>query len=257
MTNSLMQWAIPMELVAVVALFLLRQRLSRNALIVLGAAFAIIGIGALVVTEFVYSAANTSALNTPLNLARPGRVLTATFTAHLTGRYDLFLETARTPGIETFGCLTGEDGFEAYCPKGDPELEAAWTVSEEGVSVARGGSDLAGWRKRQAALDPAEAARRRAAYHADMAKIENPSDGTPLFHDLGGFRAEAGHSYTLALDLRRPAPVLATFYPRLQVGFSGPQTRGLGLLVIVFCLIGVIGGGAMLLLARDAQGKPS
>jgi hypothetical protein len=85
-----------------------------------------------------------------------------------------------------------------------------------------------------------------------MAKIENPSDATPLVHSLGGFAAQRGHSYALALTLNRPAPALAAFHPRLQVGFSGPQTKGLGLLVVVFCLIGVIGGGAMIPISRDA-----
>ena len=201
MTNTLMLWAIPIELLAIVAVFLLRDRLSRKTCIGFGAAFAIIGVGALILTELVYSTANTSALDAPLNLARQGRVLTASFTTHLSGRYDLFLETARTPGIEKFGCLTGEDRFEAYCPKGDPELDTAWTISQNGTPVAQGGSDLAGWRARQAALDPAEAARRRAAYHTDIAKIENPSAGLLFFFFFGGFVVCAGQAYTLALDL--------------------------------------------------------
>ena len=41
-------------------------------------------------------------------------------------------------------------------------------------------------------------------------------------------------------------------HPRLLVFFSGVQTKGLGLLVILFCLIGVIGGGGMILISRKA-----
>jgi hypothetical protein len=252
MSNALMQWAIPIEFVAIAIAFLLRNRLKPNWRIMLGAAFAIVGIGALLLTELVYSTGNTRALSTPLDLARQGRVLDTAFTTHLSGRFDLFLQTDHTPGIEKFGCLTGEPGFESLCPNGDPELDAVWTVSERGATVARGGSDLAGWHMRQAAVAPAEAARRRAAFHNDMAKIENPSDSTPLFHDLGGFVAQRGHTYALTLDLRQPAPALAAFHPRLEVGYSGVQTKGLGVLVVVFCLIGVIGGGGMILISRGA-----
>lgn len=255
MSNTTMMWLIAAEIVALVAIYFLHKRLSRNALIVLAAVFVIAGIGMIFLTEFVYSTANTRALDTAINLARPGKILDTTFTTGLSGRYDLFLETDHSTGIAKFGCLTGDDRFEALCPKGDPELEAAWAVSGNGNGVARGASDIAGWRARQAALDPAEAARRRAAYLADMAKVENPSDPTPLVHSLGGFEAQGNHTYALTVELRRAAPVLAGAHPRLLVGYSGTQTRGLGLLVIAFCLIGVVGGGGMVIAVRDRQGR--
>ena len=257
MTNILVMWLIAAQLVALTAIYFVRARLSRNAFIVLATAFIVAGLGALFLTELVYSTANTRALYAPLDLARAGTVLDARIETGLSGRYDLFLETDHTPGIAKFGCLTGDSGFEALCPRGDPELDAAWTVSEEGSTVARGGSDLPGWRARQAALDPTEAARRRAAYLADMAKVENPSDVTPLFHSLGGFGAVGGRSYGVKLVLRRPAPTLAALHPRLLVGYSDAQTRSLGLWVILFCLVGVVGGGAMILAARARQGTAS
>lgn len=255
MSNTLMMWLIAAQIAALIAVYFLHKRLSRNALIALAATFIIAGVGAIFLTEFVYSTSNTRALDTPLNLSRAGTILKTSFTTGLSGRYDLFLQTGHTPGIAKFGCLTGDDKFEALCPRGDPELETAWTVSDGGNPVARGGSDIAGWRARQAALDPAEAVRRRAAYLTDMAKLENPSDATPLFHSLGGFEAQGGHTYALAVELRRAAPVLAALHPHLLVGYSGTQTRGLGLLVIAFLLIGVVGGGAMILAVRDRQGS--
>ena len=255
MSNTLMMWLIAAQIAALVAIWLVHKRLGRNTLIVLATTFVITGIGAIFLTEFVYSTANTRALDTSLNLARAGQILKTDFTTGLSGRYDLFLQTDHTPGIAKFGCLTGDDKFEALCPRADPELDAAWIVSDTGTDVARGGSDIARWRERQAALDPAEAARRRKAYLTDMAKIENPSDSTPLFHSLGGFEAKGGHTYALVLKLRRAAPTLAAAHPRLLVGYSGTQTRGLGLLVIAFTLIGVVGGGAMVLAVRDRQGR--
>jgi hypothetical protein len=255
MTNTALMVLIAMQVAALIAIYVVHRRLGRNTLIVLAAVFIITGIGMIFVTEFVYSTANTRALDTTLNLARPGRIVGTDFTTGLSGRYDLFLQTDHTPGIAKFGCLTGDAGFEPLCPKGDPELETVWTVSDQGAAVARGGSDIEGWRARQAALNPAEAARRRAAYLADMAKVENPSDVTPLFHSLGGFEAKGGHTYALSLELRRAAPTLGAAHPRLLVGYSGTQTRGLGLLVILFCLIGVAGGGAMILVVRDRQAR--
>lgn len=255
MSNTTLILLIAVQIAALAAIWFVRRRLGRNALIVLAAVFIITGIGMIFLTEFVYSTANTRALDTALNLSRAGRIVSTDFTTGLSGRYDLFLQTDHSPGIAEFGCLTGDAGFEHLCPNGDPELEAAWTVSDRGSGIARGGSDIAGWRARQAALDPAEAAHRRAAYLADMAKVENPSDATPLFHSLGGFDAQGGHTYELALDVRRPAPTLAAAHPRLLVGYSGTQTRGLGLLVIAFCLIGVAGGGTMILAVRGRQGR--
>ena len=48
--------------------------------------------------------------------------------------------------------------------------------------------------------------------------------------------------------------MLSAAHPRLLVGYSDTQTRGLGLWVILFCLVGVAGGGAMILAARGKQG---
>lgn len=255
MTNTLLIVLIAVQVAALIAVYVIRKRLSRNTMIGLAAAFVITGTGMLFVTELVFSTANTRALDTSLNLSRTGNILRTDFTTGLSGRYDLFLQTDHTPGIAKFGCLTGDERFEALCPTGDPELEAAWTVSDQGKPIARGGSDIAAWRARQAALDPAEAARRRTAYLHDMAKIENPSDSTPLFHSLGGFEAQGNHTYSLNIDLRRAAPILSAAHPRLLVGYSGTQTRGLGFLVIAFCLIGVVGGGAMVIAVRDRQGR--
>jgi hypothetical protein len=253
MTNTLMAWLIPAQIAALVAVFVLRTRLSGNVRIAVAAAFAIVGLSAVLLTELTYSSANTRALDAPLNLSRAGTILAAPFTTPLGGRYELFFETDHSPGIAKFGCLTGDDRFEALCPTGAPELDAAWTVSLRSIPVAHGGSDVAGWHARQAALDPATAARRRAGYAAGIAKIENPSDGTPLFHSLGGFAARAGQAYALTLQLRRPAPTLAAFHPRLLIGYSDPSTQGLGMLVVIFCLLGVAGGAAIILPLRGSQ----
>ncbi len=110
------------------------------------------------------SAAETKPLDMPLALGRAGVITTAPFTVALSGRYKFWLQTDRTPGVENFGCLTGDDGFEALCPGRVPELDLSWSVLDSAVAVARGGSDLEGWRRRQAALDPVKAAARLKAF---------------------------------------------------------------------------------------------
>jgi hypothetical protein len=252
MTNTLMSALIPAEFIAVVIVFVLHNRLPRIAMIVLGVLFAVVGAGALALTEMEYTTANTQLSDRPIDLSHPSKVVIDVQPV-LSGFYEMALETDHSASIVKFGCLTGDSGFEARCPKGDPELDLTWTVSEPGgVVIARGGSDRDAWRTAQAAIAPADAVRQRAAYIADMAKIENPSDVTPLYHELGIFHAERGRHYDIAYSLNRPAPTLAAMHPRLLFFFSGVQTKGLGLLVILFCLIGVIGGGGMILISRQA-----
>jgi hypothetical protein len=237
---------------AVIALALiLAKRMPSRALIGLGAVLIALGVAAIGLLEWRY-AANTRPLDIPFALDRAGRIETPSFVVERGGPYDIWLQTDRTVGIAAFGCLTGEPDFEALCPGQVPALDLGWTAATDGVLVARGGSDLEGWRRRQAALDPREAARKLARFRAYAAKeAADPANQWPLFHRLGTFKATAGKTYRLALDLKAPVPQLAALHPRLTVGLSGDATQGLGRTVIGFGLLCLIGGGLMLLLARS------
>jgi hypothetical protein len=237
---------------AVIALALVfAKRIPPRALFGLGAVLVAVGVAAIGLLEWRYSA-NTRPLDIPFGLARAGQVETPSFVIERDGPYDIWLQTDRTVGIPAFGCLTGEPAFEALCPGQVPVLDLAWTATTDGVPVARGGADLQGWRRRQAMLDPRDAARKFARFRAYSAKeAADPANQWPLFHRLGTFDALAGKTYRLTLDLKAPVPQLAALHPRLTVGLGGETTRGLGRTVIGYGLLCLIGGGLMLLLARS------
>jgi hypothetical protein len=227
------------------------RRLPTSVLIGLGAVIVLIGIIAIAILEWRYAGANNRPLDIPIALGRAGQIETPTFTVGQGAPYDLWLQTDRAIGIAAFGCLTGEPDFEALCPGRVPVLDLAWTADENGIVVARGGSDFEGWRRRQAALDPRLAAKKLASFRAYAAKeAADPSNQWPLFHRLGSFNAVGGKTYRLTLVLKAPVPQLAALHPRLTVGLGGDATRGLGTMVIWFGLLCVIGGGLMLLIAR-------
>jgi len=242
-----MIFAIAAALGLIVAIIVQKRFLSARMLGSLGFAFIAAGIAAISYVEFLYLPSQTKPVDVAINLARAGVVLKAPFRARLDGRYKVWLQTDRTPGVERFGCLTGDDGFEALCPGQIPELEIRWMLLYRDQTWAHGGSDLEAWRQRQARIDPAEQSLRLKALRSYLAQSANPSDGTPLFHTVASFDARASHDYVFVLSLVHSAPSLAHYHPRLAIGFA--ETGGVGRLATIFCLLCVAGGFYMLLVA--------
>jgi hypothetical protein len=227
--------AIAVALGLIAAIIIRRRSIPPRLLGSLGILFVAAGLAVIGYVEFHYLPSNTRPLDTSVKLDRAGSALRALFHVGLDGRYNVWLQTDRTPGVENFGCLTGDDGFEALCLGRTPELDLSWAVIAHGVVIVRGASDIAGWHKRQAALDPREAATRLREFRTYVAGAANPADATPLFHIFAGFDAKAGQDYVLVVNLHRPAPTLAAIHPRITVGFA--QTRGVGTLATIFCLL--------------------
>jgi hypothetical protein len=224
-------------------------RLPARALGILGVALVVIGVSALAYTEWRYLPAANKPLDMALPLDRAQTIVSPPFALDRTALYDIWLQADRTPGVEVFGCLTAETGFEKLCPDRQPQLDLAWTLTDGKESVARGGTDLAGWEQRRAAVAPRDAAEALRKFRDYVAKTDNPSDETPLYHLIGSFHGAAGRTVRLAIQLRAPAPGLAQAHPRLVVGLSSTTTRGLGFLVTLFCVLCLVGGGFMLLKA--------
>ncbi|HXC55462.1 MAG TPA: hypothetical protein VNU97_09215 [Rhizomicrobium sp.] len=223
--------------------------LPRAALIALGLVIVALGCGAVAYVEWRYAPERTLPVQMPVSLAAAGMVQTPSFRVAVAGTYDLWLEFERHQDAPDFACLTGDDGAEAVCPRRDPDLAVAWTIAAGGAAVARGATDWSGWHARQAALDPAKAARRRKAYLAYQARSLDPANNWPLYYRLGSFAAESGRAYVATLTVGKPAGVLATLRPRLAIGLGGGATKGLGAMALVFCLFCVLTGAALLLQA--------
>ncbi|MEJ1970813.1 MAG: hypothetical protein WDN03_19615 [Rhizomicrobium sp.] len=233
---------------AIAALVFLARRMPARAAMALGVALAVVGAGAVAALELRFQPDDTVALDMPLPLARAATTDSRIFIASRSDPFDILLQLDRGAGVESFGCLTGEDGFEALCLGREPELDVGWTVTEAGVAVARGGGDRERWHARQAALDPKEAARRQARFHAYANNVQEPSDQTPLYHRLGVFHAEAGHAYEIVFTVRRAAPTLSGLHPRVVVGLAASVTQGLGPAFLGFALLCIAGGALMLLM---------
>jgi hypothetical protein len=224
-------------------------RLSRRLLGVIGAALVLVGAAAIAYTEWRYLPAANKPLDMPLPLDRARTIVSPPFTLDQPSPYDIWLEVDRTPGVEAFGCLTAEPGFEKLCPMREPALDLGWIVSDKDGPVARGGSDLASWNRHRAAVAAQDAAEALWKFRDYVAKTQNPSDATPLYHLIGSFHGSEGRVMRLTIDLRRPVLDLTAAHPRLVVGLSAAATRGQGLLVTLFCMLCLVGGGFMLLKA--------
>ncbi|MEI9989460.1 MAG: hypothetical protein WDM86_05415 [Rhizomicrobium sp.] len=242
-------------LAVIAAILLLSRRLPRRVLMVLGLVFVVAGAGALAALELWYSPARTQPFAMRLSLDAAGAtVASRPFTLGLSGPYNLLLQLDRGDGVLAFGCLTAEPGFEALCPGREPELDVSWTVSEAGTLIARGGGGLARWKARRAALDPKAAAAKLAAFHAYADHAQEPSDQTPLYHDLGTFRGEAGRGYEIEFRVGRAAPTLAKLHPRVIVGLDTAVTRSAGPTFLGLALL-CLGGGAFMLLLSFSRPK--
>jgi hypothetical protein len=224
-------------------------RLSRRLFGVIGAALVLVGASAIAYTEWRYLPAANKPLDMTLPLDHARTIISPPFALDQASPYDIWLEVDRTPGVEAFGCLTAEPGFEKLCPARQPELDLGWIVSDKDGPIARGGSDLPAWNRRRAAVAPPDAAEALRKFRDYVAKTQNPSDATPLYHLVGSFHGSEGRVLWLSVDLRRPVPELAAAHPRLVVGLSAAATRGQGLLVTLFCVLCLVGGGFMLLKA--------
>jgi hypothetical protein len=220
-----------------------------NIRAILGAVIVAVGVLTLAVVEWRYLPAANKPLDVRIALDHATTLSLPPFTLDRDGAYEVWFQADRTAGIEAFGCLTAESGFEKLCPERLPELDATWTLTANGAAVARGGSDLAGWMRRRAAVDPRVATNALHDFRDFQTKTANPSDSTPLYHQLGSFAGRAGETVQLALRVNRAAPTLAALHPRLIVGLSSTATRGLGLMAVLFCVLCVFGGGFMLLTA--------
>jgi hypothetical protein len=227
----------------------------KNTRAILGAVIVLIGVAVLAVVEWRYLPAANKPLDVRVALDQATTLVLPPFKLDRDGAYDIWLQVDRTAGIEAFGCLTAEPGFEKLCPSRAPELDATWTLTADGAAMARGGSDLAAWLRRRAAADPVAAAKALHDFRDFETKTANPSDATPLYHQLGGFAGRAGETAQLTLTLARPAPSLAVLHPHVIVGLSNTATRGLGLFATLFCVLCVFGGGFMLLTALVSRKK--
>jgi hypothetical protein len=216
---------------------------------VIGAAIVLAGTLVLAVVEWRYLPAANKPLDMRIALDRATTLVLPPFTLDRDAPYDIWLQVDRTAGIEAFGCLTAEPGFEKLCPSRTPELDATWTLTVDGAATARGGSGLAAWMQRRAAADPVAAAKALNDFRIFQNKTANPSDATPLYHQLGSFQGRAGERAQLTLALARPAPALAALHPHVIVGLSTDATRGLGLFATLFCVLCVFAGGFILLTA--------
>ncbi len=242
-------------LVVIAAILLFASRLPRRVLTGLAIAFLLIGAGTIAALELWYAPPDTEPLTMPLPLAQAGAAIESPpFTLALTGPFDISLQLDRGDGVQSFGCLTAEPGFEALCLGREPELDVTWTVRDGGVPIASGGSDLAAWRARQAALDPKYAAAKLAGFRAYADHAQEPSDQTPLYHHLGAFRGSAGHTYRIAFAVRRAAPTLAGLHPHVIVGLGAAETKAIGPLFLGFGLL-CLGGGAFMLLLSLSRSK--
>jgi len=241
-------------LAVIAAILLAAGRLPRRALMILGLAFVVAGAGALAALEGWYAPSRTQAVSMALPLNAAGAVASKPFTLALTAPFELSLQVDRGDGVLSFGCLTGEPGFEALCLGREPELDVTWTVRDAGVPLARGGSDPGAWHARQAAIDPKAAAAKLAAFHAYADHAQEPSDQTPLYHSLGSFDGIAGHTYEIAFRVNRAAPALAKLHPRVIVGLNTADTQAIGRDFLGFTLL-CVGGGAFMLLRSFARAK--
>jgi hypothetical protein len=244
------------SLTAIAAIYLVPKLLGRRALVALGIAVAVIGASAVAYVEWRYAPTNTLPVQMPVALDRAGTVRTPPFRVAVAGPYDLWLEFDRKQDGEDFACLTGDAGAEPVCPRKDPDLAVAWTVTAPSAPVAQGATNWDHWHAVQAALDPAEAARRRKAYTAYQARSLDPSNNWPLYYRLGSFEAEAGRDYVAALDVQKPAGALAALHPRLAIGLGSAATKGLGTMALIFCLLCLVTGAGLLLRAIP-RGRPA
>ncbi len=195
----------------------------------------------------VVLSASVNALTMPLPLDRPATIVGRPFALSHTGPFEIDLQLDRGDGIESFGCLTGEEGFEALCMGRTPQLDVTWTVTEADVPVASGGTDIAGWQSRQAKIDPKDAADKLRNFRAYTAGSQEPSNQTPLYHLLGTFDGKSGHRYQVTFTVLRSAPLLAKLHPRAVVGLSAAVTKRVGPAFLGFALLCVVGGALMLL----------
>jgi hypothetical protein len=243
------------SLAAIAAIYVAPKLLGRRTLVALGIAVAVIGAAAVGTVEWRYAPANTLPVQMPVALDRAAAVRTPPFRVTVAGPYDLWLEFDRKQDGEDFACLTGDAGAEAVCPRKDPDLAVAWTVSTQSAPIASGSTHWDHWHAVQAALDPAEAARRRKAYTAWQARSLDPSNNWPLYYRLGSFAAEAGRAYVAALDVQKPAGALAALHPRLAIGLGSAATKGLGTMALIFCLLCLVTGAGLMLRAIP-RGRP-
>ena len=251
-------------LVALALIYLAPKLLPRRAVIALGLVVAMVGAAAVAFVEWRYSPDNTLRVQMPVALGRAGAVISPAFRVAIPGPYEIWLEFDRKQDFdgksdgEDFACLTGDPGAEAVCPRNDPDLEIAWSVARDSATVAGGATDWTDWHAKQAALDPADAARRQKAYKAHQARSLDPSNNWPLYYRLGRFEAQTGSSYSVALDVKKPAGALAALHPRLAVGLAGEATKGLGTMALIFCLLCVATGATLLLrtLPRGRAASP-
>ncbi|HEX4301625.1 MAG TPA: hypothetical protein VHZ78_02445 [Rhizomicrobium sp.] len=245
-------------LIAVLVVWLAPKLLPRRVFIALGIAIAALGAIAVAYVEWQYAPERTLLVQMPVALDRAATIASAPFAPHISGPYDIWLEFDRKQEGEDFACLTGDPGAEGVCPRRDPDLDLAWSVDEDGAPAARGATDWRDWHARQAALDPAEAARRRKAFEAYQAKSLDPSNNWPRYFKLGSFTGTAARQYRIALDIHKPAGALAALHPRLAIGLGAAATKGLGSLALVFCLICIVTGAMLLLRAipRGSKGAP-
>lgn len=242
-------------LIAIAAILLFSGRMPRRVLAGLGIAFVLGGAGALAGLELWYAPPRAELLNMALPLDRAGAMTSQPFVPALSDPYDISLQLDRGDGVLSFGCLTGEDGFEALClGHPQPELDLEWTLTEAGTPIARGGSDLDRWRTKVRGVDPKAAAVKLAKYRAYADHAQEPSDQTPLYHSLGAFHAIAGHSYRIVFGIRSAAPSLAKLHPRIVVGLSADLTRSIGQMYLGIALL-CIGGGAFMLLLSLPRAK--
>jgi hypothetical protein len=243
-------------LVAILAVWLAPKFLPRRAVIALGVTIAAIGAATVAYVEWQYALERTLLVQMPIALDRSDIVDSPGFVPGITGPYDIWLEFDRKQDGEDFACLTGEPGAEAVCPRKDPGLSLSWAVAENAVLAAHGRTDWSVWHARQAALDPAEAARRRKAYEARQARSLDPSNNWPHYYKLGSFDGTPLYTYQVTLLVLRPAGTLATLHPRLAIGLASRATKGLGTMALLFCLLCAVAGGAMVL-RTIPRGRPA
>ncbi len=165
----------------------------------------------------------------PLSLV-PGRINTPEFAIGQDGDYDIFVEFEPRIDFQKMQCLLGiaatQGNFASRC-KDTPELiDISWELFEGGKIVQ---------------IAPT------VAYQGDSREYPSISwePGAAIRRQIGRFRGQKGHRYTLALNIKQDASRLNIANPKLAVtvprGVAKDRYVGLYIQKLGASILGLIG----------------
>jgi len=187
------------------------------ALAKVGAGFILSALAAMSVWAIWSETRTWVPVDMPVSLT-VGHIRTREFKINQNAFYEIEIEAERNIPFQTLNCLLGVESIEPNrCQDTPSVIRASWTLTNNGIAVARGSSD----------------------------EFKGGGWSNTISRGIGNFRLEKGRRYVLDADILTDGTVLEATHPRLKVGVHPEHYEWnmvMGLFVTALSgLIGLIG----------------